>query len=122
MEKEVFQDDIESFILDEVAKYCKESGKSTNVILQDENFKKSISTILGNVAALYFKIDSKTFEQKGENEEMEPQYKIRTSRYSRMKMEQYGLSALGDRRRRKLETAQKALEKYKEHSESLKKR
>ena len=122
MKKEEFTNGIENFIIEEVAKHCKEVGKCANKILQDESLKKSISTILGNVDALYFKIDNGAFEQKVESEEMETHYRIRTSRYKRKKMEQVGLSALGNRRRRQLETAQKALDKYKEHAELLKKR
>ena len=74
MKKEEFTNGIENFIIEEVAKHCKEVGKCANKILQDESLKKSISTILGNVDALYFKISNSTFEHKGESEKMK--YKL----------------------------------------------
>ncbi len=67
MKKEEFTNNIENFIIEEVAKHCHDTDQNVFDLMQNENLRSTIDIILNDSKKLFYQINTTNEKQKGDN-------------------------------------------------------
>ena len=67
MKKEEFTNNIEKYIIEELAKHCHDTGQNVFDLMQNENLRSTINIILNDSKKLFYQINTTNEKQKRDN-------------------------------------------------------